>query len=221
MNEDVLLSGDAPERLATLADYLDHCDGISARAVATAHDVIAAARASYFHAFVIDGAPPGIAVPELCRVLRRIGVRSPIFVATPPGVDAEVILALEAGASAVLFSPARPGELLARLRYSSKPAEIGDRLPISLGKVDIDPRRRLLLTGDGHIALSDTEMRILICLARAPGHAAARDVIARVVWRVASRQTLARVKCHVYRLRRKAGGVLSIATTPQGYFLDI
>src|SRR3546814_11641549 len=53
---------------------------------------------------------------EVCRLMRRGGVKSPIIMLTAAESDADTILALDAGANDYATKPFRLGVLLARMR---------------------------------------------------------------------------------------------------------
>ena len=70
----------------------------------------------YFDVILLDVGLPDMDGREVCRVMRRHGVKSPIIMLTGADTDADTILGLDAGANDYVTKPFRIGVLLARLR---------------------------------------------------------------------------------------------------------
>jgi DNA-binding response OmpR family regulator len=69
-----------------------------------------------FAAILLDGWLPDFDGRELCHLLRRNGVKTPILMLTSAASDADTILGLNAGADDYIIKPFRLPVLLARLR---------------------------------------------------------------------------------------------------------
>src|ERR1700676_91797 len=69
-----------------------------------------------FDAILLDGWLPDFDGRELCHLLRRNGVKTPILMLTSAASDADTILGLNAGADDYIVKPVRLPLLLARLR---------------------------------------------------------------------------------------------------------
>ncbi len=73
-------------------------------------------KADTFDAIILDVGLPDMNGREVCRLMRRNGVTSPIIMLTGSDTDAEAILGLDAGANDYIAKPFRIDVLLARLR---------------------------------------------------------------------------------------------------------
>jgi two-component system KDP operon response regulator KdpE len=95
----------------------------------------------------------------------------PILVLSARTMEAEKILALDAGADDYVTKPFSAPELLARvratLRRTSRSSE-GTPL-LHIGPITVDLTARTALGSDGDIHLTPLEYRVLECLARRPG----------------------------------------------------
>ena len=69
-----------------------------------------------FDAILLDGWLPDFDGRELCHLLRRNGIKTPILMLTSAASDADTILGLNSGADDYIVKPFRLAVLLARLR---------------------------------------------------------------------------------------------------------
>ncbi len=69
------------------------------------------AKAEYFDAVLLDVGLPDMDGREVCRLMRRGGIKSPIIMLTAAESDADTILALDAGANDYVTKPFKLGVL--------------------------------------------------------------------------------------------------------------
>src|SRR5260221_5165786 len=69
-----------------------------------------------FDAILLDGWLPDFDGRELCQLMRRNGIKTPILMLTSAASDADTILGLNSGADDYIVKPFRLPVLLARLR---------------------------------------------------------------------------------------------------------
>src|SRR5437868_15439539 len=74
------------------------------------------AKESAFDLILLDVMLPGKDGFDVCRELRRAGLRTPIIMLTAKGQEAEKILGLDIGADDYVTKPFSPKELRARIR---------------------------------------------------------------------------------------------------------
>jgi DNA-binding response OmpR family regulator len=165
---------------------------------------------------------------ELCRLLRRQGVRCPIVMLTAAAGDADTILGLEAGANDYVAKPFKFAVLLARVRAQLRQHEQSEDAVFSIGPYTFRPSAKLLFqNGDGRaqrkIRLTEKETSILKFLYRAGGRVVSREVLLNEVWGYNAGVTTHTLETHVYRLRQKIEADPSHAqlllTEPGGYRL--
>ncbi len=82
----------------------------------TAESALEMTKAELFDVIILDVGLPDMNGREVCRLMRRNGVTSPIIMLTGSDTDAETILGLDAGADDYIAKPFRIEVLLARLR---------------------------------------------------------------------------------------------------------
>lgn len=83
---------------------------------ATAADALEKVKNNVFDVIVMDVGLPDLDGREVCRLMRRKGVKSPIIMLTGADTEADTILGLEAGADDYVTKPFRIEILLARIR---------------------------------------------------------------------------------------------------------
>jgi two-component system, OmpR family, response regulator MtrA len=136
---------------------------------------------SLFDLVILDLMLPGMSGFDVCREIRaRSGI--PIVMVTARADTADVVAGLELGADDYVTKPFEAAELAARARAAVRRAV--DTVPAhwSIRDLDIDePAFSVSRFGD-EIALSATEFRLLVTLARHAGQVMTREVLLERVW---------------------------------------
>jgi DNA-binding response OmpR family regulator len=218
VDDDQALTEMLSEQLALHEDF----------AVATADSAARAlkrATAEYYDIVILDVGLPDMDGRELCRLMRRGGVKAPIIMLTGADSDADAILGLESGANDYVTKPFRLGVLLARIRAHIRQHERSDDAMFTIGPYSFQPGAKLLvhdLTAK-KIRLTDKETAILKYLYRAGNRVVGRDVLLDEVWGYNSGVTTHTLETHVYRLRQKIepdpSQATLLVTEPGGYRL--
>src|SRR5204863_522844 len=112
----ILLVDDDQALRTVLAEQLDLYDGFTTIQVGTAAEGLERAKLAHYDAILLDIGLPDMDGRELCKLMRRQGVRSPVIMLTAADSDADTILGLESGANDYVTKPFRINVLLARLR---------------------------------------------------------------------------------------------------------
>lgn len=183
------------------------------------------------HLIVLDVRLPDGSGFDVCRQMRRDGMRMPILMLTVQSDEVDKVLGLEMGADDYLTKPYRMRELLARIRsllrrsYGELSSTEADVLYVDDLVVD---RSRATVTRDGRdLALTPTEYRLLVFLAQHPGRAYTRTQLIENVWGSEGEfYDDKTVSVHVRRLREKIepepGAPRIILTVPGvGYRLGL
>lgn len=163
------------------------------------------AEQEYFDALLLDVKLPDMEGQDLCRQLRRTGVKTPILMLNASDQDAEQILNQDFGANDYVTKPFRLGVLLARLRAQLRQYEYSEDAILTIGPFTFKPTDKLLVhRQEGHkIRLTEKESQILRYLYRAGGKAVPRERLLGEVWGYNSEVTTHTLETHVYRLRQK------------------
>jgi two-component system response regulator MtrA len=139
-----------------------------------------------------DGSTPDVVVldlmlPELdgYEVCREIRGRSqvPIVMLSARTDTVDVIVGLELGADDYVTKPFEIGELVARIRAVLRRSATGPSEDvIRVRDVEVDPAAFRVWKNGVEIALTATELRLLLELARRPNQVFTRELLLELVW---------------------------------------
>lgn len=189
----------------SLAEQLQLHEEFMAVEAATAAEALDLAKRQYHDAVILDVGLPDMDGRELCRLMRREGVRSPILMLTAADSEADTVLGLDSGANDYIAKPFRLHVLLARLRAQLRQHEQSDDAIFTIGPYTFRPGTKLLVdeTKRKKVRLTEKETAILKYLYRAGARTIGRDVLLNEVWGYNSGVTTHTLETHVYRLRQK------------------
>src|SRR5580658_9512891 len=158
-----------------------------------------------FDAILLDIGLPDVDGRELCRLMRRSGVRAPVLMLTGADSDADAILGVDSGANDYITKPFRLNVLLARLRAQLRQHELSEDAVFTLGPYTFRPSAKLLVDEYGRKKARPTEKEtaILKYLYRAGDRIIGRDTLLNEVWGHNAGVTTHTLETHVYRLRQK------------------
>jgi two-component system, OmpR family, response regulator MprA len=169
---------------------------------------------------VLDILMPGIDGLEVCRLLRRIGNRTPVLMLTARDAVEDRVEGLDAGADDYLVKPFALEELLARVRAllrrtASEGREDGQ---LKVADLVLDPARHEARRGDRHIELTRTEFLLLEQFMLHSGRVLSREFIFDRVWGYDFGPTSNSLEVYIGYLRRKteAGGEPRLIHTIRG-----
>jgi DNA-binding response OmpR family regulator len=186
-----------------LAERLDRCDDLTSIQVGTAAEGLKQAKLTKCDAVLLDVGLPDMDGRELCKLMRRQGVRAPVIMLTAADRDADIILGLESGANDYITKPLRIDVLLARLRSHLRQHERSEDAVMTIGPYEFHPAARILMQEGSKkkIRLTDKEASILKYLFRAGDRPVARQVLLNEVWGYNAGVTTHTLETHIYRLR--------------------
>jgi DNA-binding response OmpR family regulator len=158
-----------------------------------------------FDVVLLDVNLPDMDGRELCRLMRRQGVKAPIIMLTAADTDSDTILGLEAGANDYITKPFKLNVLLARLRAHLRQHESSEDAVFQIGPYTFKPSSKLLVVNANgkKVRLTEKEAAILKYLYRAEGQIVPRDKLLSEVWGYNANVTTHTLETHVYRLRQK------------------
>lgn len=162
------------------------------------------AKEALYDLVILDVGLPDMDGRELCRLMRKQGVKCPILMLTAHDTDADTILGLDAGANDYVSKPFKFPVLLARLRAQLRQHEQSEDAVFTLGPYTFKPAAKVLLDEDEKkIRLTEKETNILKFLYRAQDGVVARDILLHEVWGYNAGVTTHTLETHIYRLRQK------------------
>ena len=145
---------------------------------------------------------------EVCRDLRRVGLKTPIIMLTAKTHEAEKVLGLETGADDYVTKPFSPRVLVARVRAVLRRAgqasiQSQQAEPVIAGDLTIDPLARTVMLGEESLSLTAKEFDMLHLFATHPRQVFTRDQLLDRVWGEVEYIDPSTVTVHVRRLREK------------------
>ena len=172
---------------------------------ATGREALEKATSNSFDAIIMDVDLSDMDGRQVCRLVRRVGISTPIILLTATDTDADTILGLDAGADDCLVKPFQMGVLLARLRAHIRQHARSKDAAYVIGPYRFDPFKKTLLNyrTDKKIRLTYKEAEILNCLYAAGAQVVPPEVLLRKVWNYNSRVETHTVQTHIHRLRKK------------------
>ena len=164
------------------------------------------AREAAFDLILLDVMLPGKDGFDVCRELRRSGVRTPIIMMTAKSQEAEKVLGLDLGADDYVTKPFSPRELRARIRAALRRG--AGQVPESpdvyrFGDVEVDSSRGEVRRAGSVVDTTATEFKLLTAFVRNRGRVLSREALLDQAWGQGTFLTDRVVDNHIVALRRK------------------
>ncbi|MFF4324726.1 two-component system response regulator CseB [Streptomyces sp. NPDC001568] len=169
---------------------------------------------------LLDVMVPGMDGVSLCRRIRDEST-VPVIMLSARADSIDVVLGLEAGADDYVTKPFDGSVLVARIRavlrrfgHAGGPQNggqgggegaAGERGVLSFGDLEVDTEGMEVRRAGAAVALTPTEMRLLLEFSSAPGTVLSRDRLLERVWDYDWGGDTRVVDVHVQRLRTKIG----------------
>ncbi|WP_339780438.1 response regulator transcription factor [uncultured Thalassospira sp.] len=188
-------------------------------------EALEAVKNNYFDVILLDVGLPDIDGRDVCKLMRRAGVKSPVIMLTGANSDSDTILGLESGANDYVTKPFRLNVLLARIRAHIRQHEQSEDAVFVIGPYSFQPSAKILVetTTEKKIRLTEKETSILKFLFRAGDKPVSRETLLDEVWGYNAGVTTHTLETHVYRLRQKIekdpSNAIILVTEPGGYKL--
>jgi len=183
------------------------------------------AQTGAFDLVVLDVMLPGKDGFDVCRDLRRAGVRTPILMLTAKTHEAEKVLGLELGADDYVTKPYSRRELHARVKALLRRSTGEMTETCRFGEVEVDFARGEVRRGGAIVEVTPLEFRVLTAFARRQGRVLTRQRLLDEAWGRDLFVTERVVDNQVNNLRRKiepdpAHPKYLVTVAGQGYRLD-
>ncbi|MET9320956.1 two-component system response regulator CseB [Streptomyces sp. NPDC003038] len=168
---------------------------------------------------LLDVMVPGMDGVSLCRRIRDEST-VPVIMLSARADSIDVVLGLEAGADDYVTKPFDGSVLVARIRAvlrrfghaggpqnggGSDEAPDGERGVLTFGDLEVDTEGMEVRRAGAAVAVTPTEMRLLLEFSSAPGTVLSRDRLLERVWDYDWGGDTRVVDVHVQRLRTKIG----------------
>ncbi|MGB0410382.1 MAG: response regulator transcription factor [Pikeienuella sp.] len=200
----ILLIDDDDDLREALADQLILSEEFDVFEGANGADGITRAKEQLYDLVILDVGLPDMDGREVCRLLRKTGIRCPVIMLTGHDSDSDTILGLDAGANDYITKPFKFPVLLARIRAQLRQHEQSEDAVFTIGPYTFRPSVKMLTDEAGKkIRLTEKETNILKFLYRANDQVVARDILLHEVWGYNAGVTTHTLETHIYRLRQK------------------
>ena len=200
----ILMVDDDEDLREALADQLVLTDDFDVFEAGSGAEGLIKAKEQLYDLVILDVGLPDMDGRELCRLMRKQGVKAPIVMLTGHDTDADTILGLDAGANDYVSKPFKFPVLLARIRSQLRTHEQSEDAIFNIGPYTFKPAAKMLMTDDEKkIRLTEKETNILKFLYRASDGVVQRDILLHEVWGYNAGVTTHTLETHIYRLRQK------------------
>lgn len=220
----ILLVDDDPDLREALADQLVLTEEFDVFEASDGAGGLQRAHEQPYDLVILDVGLPDMDGRELCRLMRKQGVKCPIVMLTGHTTDSDQIQGLDAGANDYVAKPFKLPVLLARIRAQLRQHEQSEDAIFAVGPYSFRPAAKMLLDAqERKIRLTEKETNILKFLYRASSAVVPRDVLLHEVWGYNAGVTTHTLETHIYRLRQKIepdpANARILVTEPGGYRL--
>jgi len=174
--------------------------------VEVVHDGEAAsrrAREQSYDLIILDVMLPHKDGFEVCRELRRAGLRTPVILLTAKTQESDKVLGLDLGADDYVTKPFSPRELRARVKAALRRAWGEMAEAYRFGDVEVDFTRCELRRAGKAVEITPIEFKLLAAFIRHRGRLLNRDKLLDEVWGRETFVTDRAVDTHVTNLRKK------------------
>lgn len=200
----ILLVDDEEDLCDALAEQLLITEEFDVVQAGTGSEALTAVKSADLDLIILDVGLPDTDGRELCKLMRKQGIKCPIIMLTGHDSDADTILGLDAGANDYVTKPFKFSVLLARIRSHLRQFEHSEDATFPLGPYTFKPSQKILMSEDERkIRLTEKETNILKYLLRSGEASVSRDELLHEVWGYNAGISTHTLETHIYRLRQK------------------
>jgi DNA-binding response OmpR family regulator len=215
----ILIVEDEPEIAAAVA-YDLKLEGYLVEVVGDGHAAAARGREPGWDLILLDVMLPKMDGFDVCRELRKAGVRIPIIFLTAKTSEAEKVQGLDLGADDYVSKPFSARELRARIRARLRGTQAEAEDVLRCADLVIDTERAEVTKGGVKADVTPQEFKLLLVFARNRGRVLSRDRLIDLAWGRNTYLTDRAVDAHIVNLRRKLGQDLIASVRGMGYRFD-
>lgn len=202
----IALLEDEPEQSQHVQSMI--CErGHSCDAFATGQAFLSSVLHSNYDLLVLDWQIPDMTGLDVLKNVRsQINWPVPVLFLTQRDSEADIVLALDAGADDYLAKPAREAELVARINALSRRSQIAhDNAQLDYGPFAINTQLRTVVLHNEPLTLTDKDYELILFLFQNQGRLLTREALLERVWGFTRNINTRTVDTHMSRLRRRLG----------------
>lgn len=202
MPKKILVIDDEPQIVEICIDYI-RSSGFTGISASNGRDGLELVNLERPDLVVLDLMMPEMDGYEVCRRLRKDN-NIPIIILTARVEESDMLVGLELGADDYITKPFSPRELIARIKTVLRRAGSESlNEVIRSGRVELDRSHYQIMISDRKVALTPTEMEILILLVGHPGRIFSRGQLLNAAHGVSFESYERAIDSHIRNLRRK------------------
>jgi len=160
-----------------------------------------------YHLVLLDVMLPNISGFDICKIVRKKGITTPIILLTAKGDEIDKVLGLELGADDYVTKPFSLRELLARIKAVLRRNEDGSTKSaakdITIGKLEVNFSSYTAYAAGKPVQMSHKEFEILNYLYGERNKTVSRDDLLNKVWGYEESPTTRTVDNFIMKLRQK------------------
>lgn len=198
----ILVIEDNPKMAAAIQTGLSE-QGWVVDAVHTGFEGEERAAEDAYDVIVLDLMLPDRDGIEVCRNLRRRGVRTPLLILTALSGTREKVTGLDAGADDYIAKPFEFEELVARVRALLRRGQATESRTLRYEDLELDLAKRSAMRAGIKIKLSPKEFSLLEFLMRNPNRVLPRMTIVEKVWDMNYEPSSNVIDVYISSLRKK------------------
>ena len=198
----ILVVEDEPAIALALEDDL-RLEGYDVEVVSDGDTASRAARERAYDLILLDVMLPRKDGFDVCREVRRAGVRTPILMLTAKAQEAEKVMGLDLGADDYLTKPYGRHELRARVRALLRRTTPDPGGIYQFGDVEVDFGRAEVRRGGERVELTPLEFRLMAAFVGSRGRVFTRQQLLDAAWGQDMAITERVVDNQILNLRRK------------------
>jgi two-component system copper resistance phosphate regulon response regulator CusR len=177
----ILIIEDNPKLADTIAQALAE-QGYNVDVAYKGYDGEAKAASGTYEVIVLDVMLPDVDGVDVCRHLRRRGMKTPVLMLTALSETADKVAGLDAGADDYLTKPFEFDELMARVRALLRRGEASEGTLLTFEDVEMNLAKRTVSRAGQSVALTPKEFALMEYLIRHPNRVLSRTSISEHVW---------------------------------------
>jgi DNA-binding response OmpR family regulator len=198
----ILVVDDEPSISFALATDLKH-EGYAVTVAATGDEGLRLASTGEFDLVLLDVMLPGTDGFDVCRELRRLGIKTPVLMLTARAEEAEKVMGFELGADDYLTKPFSARELRARIKALLRRAAPDTPSTFRFGDAEVDFDRCEVRRNGRAVDLSALEFKLLSAFISRRGKVLTREQLLDAAWGHGVSLNDRVVDNHIVALRRK------------------
>jgi len=215
----ILIVEDEPDIAQMLEDDL-RLEGYEVETAGDGHSGAARGKDPGFDLILLDIMLPGKDGFDVCREIRKAGVKTPILFLTARSHETEKVMGLDLGADDYITKPFSARELRARIRARLRDGKPAQEQVLQFGEVEVDEARAEVRRGGRLIEITPLEFKLLLTFLRNRGRLLSRDQLIDLAWGRDTYVTERAVDAHIVNLRRKVGSESITSIRGMGYRFD-